>query len=397
MNALHKVPQTRAASGAAWIGSVSEGETLTHLVGEIYDTALDPERWTDALAKIAAFTGGQAGALHSKKPSRRSVDVHYQHGLDRDGMEDYAKTYSEYDPLTLVPLFDVDQVVSVPDIVDFDEFRQGRFYREWARPEGWADAASAALQKSATDCTVLTIVRDERSGLVDDTMRRRMAAVVPHVRRALLIGKAMDLKKMEAASLADTLDGLVSGMILVDANSRIVHTNISGNVILKQGDFLRATGGRLVAADGKINGALQDIFARADHGDAALDTGGVALPLIARDGERYVAHVLPLKSGARRRAGAEYRAAAAVFICKATIENLSPPEIIRKLYDLTPTELRVLLAIVDVGGVPEVAASLGVAVTTIKTHLGRLFEKTGVGRQADLVKLVAGFSTPLVS
>src|SRR5882672_9480254 len=98
-------------------------------------------------------------------------------------MEVYAKTYSECDPLTLVPLFDIDQVVSVADIVDYDEYRQGRFYREWARPEGWIDAASAALQKSATDCTVLTIVRDERSGLVDDTMRRRMAAVVPHVRR----------------------------------------------------------------------------------------------------------------------------------------------------------------------------------------------------------------------
>jgi DNA-binding CsgD family transcriptional regulator len=34
-------------------------------------------------------------------------------------------------------------------------------------------------------------------------------------------------------------------------------------------------------------------------------------------------------------------------------------------------------------------------VTTVKTHLGRLFEKTGVGRQADLVKLVAGYSMPL--
>jgi len=39
--------------------------------------------------------------------------------------------------------------------------------------------------------------------------------------------------------------------------------------------------------------------------------------------------------------------------------------------------------------------SLGVAETTVKKHLGRLFEKTRVSRQADLVKIVAGFSTPL--
>ena len=68
---------------------------------------------------------------------------------------------------------------------------------------------------------------------------------------------------------------------------------------------------------------------------------------------------------------------------------------IARAYKLTPTELRVLLAIVDVGGVPEVAIALGVAESTVKTHLGHLFEKTGAARQADLVKIVAGFSTPL--
>jgi DNA-binding CsgD family transcriptional regulator len=70
--------------------------------------------------------------------------------------------------------------------------------------------------------------------------------------------------------------------------------------------------------------------------------------------------------------------------------------VIAKAYKLTPMELRVLLAIVEVGGVPEVAEALGVAETTVKTHLGRVYKKTGTGRQADLVKLVAAFSSPLL-
>ena len=69
--------------------------------------------------------------------------------------------------------------------------------------------------------------------------------------------------------------------------------------------------------------------------------------------------------------------------------------VIGKMFKLTPTELRVLLAIVEVGGIPEVAAALGVADTTVRTHVGRLFEKTGATRQADLVKLVAGYAAPL--
>ena len=70
---------------------------------------------------------------------------------------------------------------------------------------------------------------------------------------------------------------------------------------------------------------------------------------------------------------------------------------IRLFKGLTPAELRVLLAVVQVGGVPEVSETLGVAETTVKTHLYRVFSKTGATRQADLVKLAAGFSNPLAN
>ena len=120
------------------------------------------------------------------------------------------------------------------------------------------------------------------------------------------------------------------------------------------------------------------------------------MPLAARGGEHYVAHVLPLTSGERRRAGASYAAVAALFVHKATLDAPSPPETIARLYKLTPCELRVLLAVVQVGGVPEVAEALGIGEATVKTHLQRLFAKTDTSRQAELVKLVAGFSNPLV-
>jgi DNA-binding CsgD family transcriptional regulator len=244
---------------------------------------------------------------------------------------------------------------------------------------------------------MLSVVRREESGMVDDEMRRRMALVVPHVRRALQIGSTIDLKHAEAASFSDILNGLSAGMILVDANARIVHANAAGQAILDASDFLRDVCGRLVASEPPINAALREILLAAEAGDAVVGTRGVALPFTAHDRERYVAHVLPLTSGARRSAGLAYNAVAALFVRKVAFSVSSPAEVIGRMYKLTPTELRVLSAIVDIGGVPEAAAALGVATTTIRTHLGRLFEKTGVGRQADLVKLVAGFATPLAS
>jgi DNA-binding CsgD family transcriptional regulator len=66
-------------------------------------------------------------------------------------------------------------------------------------------------------------------------------------------------------------------------------------------------------------------------------------------------------------------------------------------YNLTPAELRVLLAIVEVGGIPAVAKSLGIGTETVRTHLRHVFQKTGASRQLDLAKIVGSFSSQLLT
>jgi DNA-binding CsgD family transcriptional regulator len=193
----------------------------------------------------------------------------------------------------------------------------------------------------------------------------------------------------EAATFADTLDGLDVSLYLLDADARLMHANTAGQAMLDARDILHESRGQLTACDPAINQTLRHAFA------SALDARGIAVPMIGNDGQRYVAHALPLTSGTRRRAGASYGAVAALFVRKVALTIPSRSEVIGKAFKLTPAELRVLLAIVELGGVPQVAAALGVAGTTIKTHVKRLFEKTGAARQADFVKLVAGFATPL--
>ena len=172
---------------------------------------------------------------------------------------------------------------------------------------------------------------------------------------------------------------------------------MSGHALLREGSLLRAAGGKLAASDASAEQALHEVFLAAGSGDAAVGTKGIDVPLMAREGERYVAHVLPLTSGTRRRAGTSYAAVAALFVHKVALYVPSPPEVIGKLYKLTPTELRVLLAVMQVGGASEVAEALGIAESTVRTHLLRLFAKTGTKGQSDLIKLVASYTNPLIS
>jgi DNA-binding CsgD family transcriptional regulator len=196
--------------------------------------------------------------------------------------------------------------------------------------------------------------------------------------------------------LADTLDGLASALFLVDGNGRIIHANASAHNMLSEGNVLRAPNGVLRTFDLRTDQALLDIFTAASGGDAPIGVKGIAVPLEARNGEAHIAHVLPLTAGARRRAGTTYRAVAAIFVRKAALDARSPFEVIAQRFGLTDTELRVLFSIIEVGAPAEVAEVLGVREGTIRTHLHRLFEKTQTNRQADLVRLVASYTNPLV-
>jgi DNA-binding CsgD family transcriptional regulator len=375
---------------------MDQAEKLSELISDIYDAALNANGWRDVVGKAAHFVGGSAASIFSKSPTTGHGEVYYTYGTDPHYQQLYFEKYVKLDPSTTGQHFaDVGQPIAICDLMPYEEFQETRFYREWVRPQGLVDFVSAVLDKSATTAAMFGVFRSERDGLVDDETRRRMRLIVPHIRRAVIIGRLIDLKSAEAATFADMLDGLSAGACLVDASGRIVHANTACHHILNAGDFLTTVRGRLVARDPKIDQDMQDLFAAAASGDMAIATRAIALPLSAQDGTRYVAHVLPLTSGVRRTTGIVYTATAAIFIRKVAFEPLLCPEVIARTYKLTPTELRVLLAIVEVGRVPEVAAALGIAETTVKTHLSRLFTKTGTRRQADLAKIVAGFATPL--
>jgi len=376
---------------------VNPDETLLDLIGGIYDSALNPETWNAILPRIGAFVGGSAGGLFAHHASRRSGSVHYQFGTDPDYRQLYLEKYLTIDPMFgTYFVLDVGEVFSTSTIMAHAEFLQSRFYVEWVRPQGWIDNIAVYLDRSGEDHSAFALFRNEREGIADEPARERMRLLVPHLQRAVLIANLVEYKTAQAATFADALDGLSASVLFADASGRITHANASGRAMIADGNVLGASSGRLLASDPDVNRVLRDIFLAADTGDAAIGVSGVAVPLVARDGERYVAHVLPLSSGARRSAGVSYAAAAALFVQKAALATNSPPESIAKTYRLTPMELRVLLAIVEVGGAPQVAETLGIGEGTVKTHLKRLYEKTGARRQADLVKLFAGYTSPLL-
>jgi len=370
-------------------------EGFSAIVADIYDAALDPPLWRKVLKNVCGFArGGPSASLFWQDAARKTGNSYFVWGGEARFGQLYWEKYIGLNPFTpAAGLFPVEQLYSAADVLPPPEFIETEFYKEWMSPQGWGDVLSVNLDKTATGRAVFSVARHARDGLVDEEMRQRMRLLVPHVRRAVMIGKLIDLNRQQASALADTLDGLHAGAFLVDADGRLVHANASANDMLTDGNVLHANG-RLIAFDAKGDQELHDIFAAARNGETALGGKGVAVQLTGRNGDQFLTHVLPLTTGARRQAGIAYSAVAAVFVQRAGTDTPPLLDTLAARYQLTPSELRVLIGIIDVGGVPEVASALRLSQATVRTHLRHVFEKTGARRQADLVKLIASQSTP---
>jgi DNA-binding CsgD family transcriptional regulator len=82
-------------------------------------------------------------------------------------------------------------------------------------------------------------------------------------------------------------------------------------------------------------------------------------------------------------------------VSTTTSSSPLPEAVLTTLFDLTPAEARVLLRVGSGLPASRSALSLGIGENTLKTHLNRIFAKTGTRRQADLVKLISDIGTPV--
>jgi DNA-binding CsgD family transcriptional regulator len=364
---------------------------LLSIVEDIYDAAFDPALWNQTLTRIVEFAGGHAAGFVSKDASGE-VRVQSSVGISPHFLQTYLDGYGRFDPTHEIRLFNVGELHTIEDWLPVEEFRKGQFYQDWARPQRMESISSVLLDKTADGFSYFGMAKSEP---VDDELRRKLTAIFPHMLRSTLTNQVLHRNAAVASPIIHILDELKAAVFLLDGNGNITHTNESGQGILARKDFLRSERGQLVAADPRLDRILRDAATASILGDGAAKSESIALPFVAHGGERFVGHFLPLTSGRRRNTGVAYEATAVLFVSKASLDSSAASDIIKNIFKLTPAEARVLLRVVELGGVSETARNLDVAESTVKTHLGRIFTKTDTKRQADLVKLIAAFSPPV--
>jgi DNA-binding CsgD family transcriptional regulator len=394
--AAHSAQLTRTGPIGRARGKAGESEQLSDTIATIYDAAIDRERWVDAVGRITPFVGCFAGTLAAVDLLHGGLNLVIQWGYPQDGWQKYLEHFYHRNPLN-GPTFrtQAGDVVQASTLDAFDEFLRSELYIKLGKPLGLVDAIQATIDKTASSIAVLTCVRHVDAGPVGQDDLRRMTLILPHLRRALSVAQLLDLHTVRADAFAEAVDGLSTGVFFISAGGHLIHANAAGQTMIDAGDPVMLSGGHLVTRDHAMLTAIRQAYAAALDETVVVATPSVSVGLMGRDDRPFTAHVLPLTSGTRKRAAASISAAAVVFVQEAAVDISAAIGAASQLYSFTPAETRVLTALVEVGGAAAILGMLGVAKRTVQTHLEHLFEKTGTKRQAELVRLIVGYTSPV--
>ena len=111
---------------------MDQEERLSALIGDIYDTALEPVRWPKVLRQTADFVDGYSATIFAKDISKHQGFVAYQSGeIAAIYTKSYFENYIKLDPSFTTQFFgEIGEPLSTVDMVPYDEFVQSRFYLE---------------------------------------------------------------------------------------------------------------------------------------------------------------------------------------------------------------------------------------------------------------------------
>jgi DNA-binding CsgD family transcriptional regulator len=356
----------------------------TQLIDRIYESALVPELWPDVLDELAQLVearGAQLFAVREKvmnwTTSAALTDIFKSYVNDGwfARCDRRVCLFSQNKPSFLVE----------HDFWTNEQLDGNEIYRDFFRPHGLGWSASTGLAMPTRDNIVFTVERDFKRGPIEPDKINALNELRPHLARAALIAARLSLKSVQGASNTLTALGLPALVldedgVVVEANvlmqdlSEHIHWRAQGRIVLNDKTANALLWAALPALDNLTEPSARSFVMRAQADRAAL-----------------VTHLVPIKRSANDLFGRSY----ALLVATPVTAGRAPPvELLRSLFDLTPSEARVARGLAAGESLDDIAENGGVSRNTVRAQLQRVMDKIGCTRQAEVTALLSSVTPP---
>jgi DNA-binding CsgD family transcriptional regulator len=190
------------------------------------------------------------------------------------------------------------------------------------------------------------------------------------------------------------LDELRFGFVACGIDGSILHANTAARKMMALGSPIRAQNGHLQCTTPKQTDRLLASFASVTQTaattlPAASVTESICLKTDCGHDDPSIAVVRPLALPNKA------KPAVAVYVMHARNDACGIVSSVATCLGFTSSEARVIELLVQGQSVEDVAKSLGISKNTVRTHLRKVFSKTGITRQTQLIAFIHEMRPPL--
>jgi DNA-binding CsgD family transcriptional regulator len=357
-------------------------------VRRIHDASLTADAWQPALQSIIDLLGGDHAVLLASDHARPDTALAASVGMDQGGFARFASPEAALwiEPATraMRPGAAVTRSRLMPD----RQFERTDFYNNFVRPVGGFHALGLA-NRMPTLSSFFTVCRPRHQEDFDTADVAIMQILSPHFDTALRVRQRLGSADLAAKGAWTALDRLNTGVIVVDATAAILFANKTAELLFSA-RRLSLDGGGIFPGDALADRRMRRLIAAsAAATEAYADAGGTMEWACSGRHDRLRITVTPFQS---ERMGFAPSACAGplalLLVSDPEQERRNRAAALRRRFGLSAAEANFALEILRGDGRAAAAARSNITVGTGRTHLQHIFEKTGVRRQAELVRLL---------
>lgn len=372
-----------------------EPSALSRLIGASYAACLDRDGWGEFTLDASRSLGCGLVLFQYQDLQEPERSFHVSGGLGADFDAELAASQMAGEDDLFWQTMNAEPAGGVrlgEEIVSHDVRRRTRLFRQLAAPWHLEHHLMGVVSRNPWSRAFLSLVRtDRKQPFVPDDKAFFGSLLLPHLRRGLELARWIaDLQGVNSLFSA-LINQAPYGLVMTDGSGRPLLTNRKADEIVACGDGLRLDRGMLEATDPAVQVRLVTSLAAvtgAGHFTLAPPPVPILVPRPSGYPPYYVV-VTPL--GMRSALGPMPASAACAFVIHdgqpSAWTCLSPAFI--SAYDLSRSEVRLCDALLAGRTLPQTAEHLAISRNTAKTHLARIFDKTGVRSQNALLRLLA--------
>ncbi len=371
---------------------MSEQTVFDRILVSLHEAMLDDAHWPSTAALIDEACGATGNELVAAEGTGDDVDIllawFYYGGQRREDLErEYFEVYHSQDErLPRLRQLPDSRVVHVTDLYTEEELRTSPTYNEMLRRAGTQNALNVRMDGPYGSRIIWAIADPiEADGWAPDQIEM-VERLLPHIRQFFRIRQTLVSAEALGTSLAGLLDNTRIGVIHLDRRGRIVEANDRARGFLRQGDGLLDRDGFLRARLPATDADLQRLLAGALPTFGGGDLSGSIAVRHSPGRLRLALHVSPV--GNRQAEFSAHRVAALALIVEPGSQPRIDPDLVASILGLTPAESQVAVSLAEGRTIRDIAAATRRQESTIRWFMKQVYNKLGISRQADLVRLV---------